>query len=94
MLGALREAKYEQSTLEVSPERVLVMYSDGLVEATNSRGEGYGESRLRELLATVSEKSVDDIRRAVLASLAAFSGTGKLRDDLTFVVVRFRSTEC
>jgi Stage II sporulation protein E (SpoIIE) len=93
VLGALPEAKYEQTKLEVSPEHVLVMYSDGLVEATNSRGEEYGESRLRELLARVSEKSVDDIRRAILASLAAFSGTAKLRDDLTFVVVRFRSTD-
>jgi serine phosphatase RsbU (regulator of sigma subunit) len=93
VLGVLPEALYQQTKLGVSPDHVLVMYSDGLVEATNSSGEEYGEGRLHELLATVGEKSVGDIRGAILASLAAFSSTAELRDDLTFVVVRFRSTD-
>ena len=91
VLGVLTVAKYEQAKLEVSPGDVLVMYSDGLVEATNSRGEEYGEGRLRELIATVTAKSADDIRRAILASLAAFSAAAKLRDDLTIVVAQFMS---
>ena len=69
------------------------MYSDGLVEAINSHGEEYGEGRLRELLATLTEKSPDDIRRAILASLAGFSGSTDLRDDLTIVVAQFVSIE-
>jgi len=93
VLGALPDARYEQAKLQVSPGDLLVMYSDGLVEAINSRGEEYGEGRLRELLSTVIEKSADDIRRAILASLAAFSGTAELRDDLTIVVAQFISTE-
>jgi serine phosphatase RsbU (regulator of sigma subunit) len=44
---------------------------------------------LRDLLATVTEKSPDDIRRAILDSLAAFSSTTEMRDDLTLVVARF-----
>jgi sigma-B regulation protein RsbU (phosphoserine phosphatase) len=91
VLGVLPDARYEQAKLEVSPGDVLVMYSDGLVEATNSRGEEYGEARLRELIATVTAKSADDIRRAILASLAAFSAAAKLRDDLTIVVAQFMS---
>jgi phosphoserine phosphatase RsbU/P len=75
--------------LRLSAGDILVMYSDGLVEAANSRGEEYGEGRLREVLATVTEKSADDIRRAILSSLAAFSGAAELRDDLTIVVAQF-----
>ena len=93
VLGVLPDARYEQAKLQISPGDLLVMYSDGLVEAINSRGEEYGEGRLRELLSTVIEKSADDIRRAILASLAAFSGTAELRDDLTIVVAQFISTE-
>jgi serine phosphatase RsbU (regulator of sigma subunit) len=48
---------------------------------------------LRELLATLSEKSAEDIRRLILTSLAAFSGTAELRDDLTIVVAQFTSVE-
>ncbi len=93
VLGVLPEALYYQTKLGVSPDHVLVMYSDGLVEATNSRGEEYGEGRLRELLAEVSEKSAGDIRGGILASLGSFSSTAELRDDLTLVVVRFKSTD-
>lgn len=93
VLGVLPEARYEQAKLQVSPGDVLVMYSDGLVEATNSRGDEYGEARLRELLGTLNGKGADDIRRAILASLAAFSSTTELRDDLTILVAQFTATD-
>src|SRR3984893_1434961 len=93
VLGVLADDRYEHAKLQVSPGDLLVMYSDGLVEAINSHGEEYGEGRLREQLATLTEKSADDIRRAILASLAAFSGSAELRDDLTIVVAQFISTE-
>jgi len=90
VLGLLPEARYEQAKVEVSAGDILVMYSDGLVEAENSCGEEYGEGRLREVLATVIEKSAEDVRRAILGSLAAFSGPAELRDDLTIVIAHFR----
>lgn len=93
VLGVLPDARYEQAKLQVSAGDVLVMYSDGLVEAMNSQGEEYGEGRLRELLATLTEKRANDILRAILGSLAAFSGIAELRDDLTIVVAQFISTE-
>ncbi len=91
VLGVLPDARYEQATIQLSRGDLLVMYSDGLVEATNPAGEEYGDARLGELLATVTEKSADEIRRAILASLAAFAGTEGLRDDLTIVVAQFES---
>ncbi len=89
VLGILPEAGYEQAKVEVSAGDILVMYSDGLVEAANSCDEEYGEDRLREVLATVIEESAGEIRQAILKSLAAFTGAEKLRDDLTIVVARF-----
>jgi sigma-B regulation protein RsbU (phosphoserine phosphatase) len=68
---------------------VLVLYSDGLIEATGPAGEEYGESRLRELLATADAGSPDDIRDAILASASAFLDAAPPRDDLTLVVAKF-----
>jgi hypothetical protein len=93
VLGVLPDARYEQAKLQIYPGDSLVMYSDGLIEAVNSQDEEYGEGRLRELLATLTEKSADDTRRAILASLVAFTGTAGLRDDLTIVVAQFMSIE-
>ena len=89
VLGILAAARYEQAHCEVRPGDVLVLYSDGLVEATNPAGEEYGEARLRERIATAGEGSPDDIRDAILASASAFLGTAIPRDDLTLVVAKF-----
>ena len=79
MLGILPAARYEQARCDVRPGDVLVLYSDGLIEATNPAGEEYGESRLREFLATAGTRSPDDIRDAILASASGFLGTGPPR---------------
>jgi sigma-B regulation protein RsbU (phosphoserine phosphatase) len=89
VLGILPAARYEQARCEVRPGDVLVLYSDGLTEATSPAGEEYGESRLRELLATVGAGGPDDIRDAILASASAFLGPAPPRDDVTLVVAKF-----
>jgi hypothetical protein len=50
--------------------------------------EEYGESRLRDLLATSRVGSPDGIRDPILASASAFAGVTPLRDDLTLVVAK------
>ena len=89
VLGLLPAARYEQARCRVRPGDVLVLYSDGLTEATNPAGEEYGERRLREFLATTGPGGTDQIRDAILKSASAFIGAGPPRDDLTLVVAKF-----
>ena len=89
VLGLLPAARYEQARCDVRPGDVLVLYSDGLTEATNPAGEEYGERRLREFLATARPGSSDDVRDAILASASSFLGAAPPRDDLTLVVAKF-----
>jgi len=89
VLGILSAAHYEQARCDLRPGDVLVLYSDGLIEATSPAGEEYGEGRLHELLATVGAGSPDDLRDAILASASAFLGPAAPRDDVTLVVAKF-----
>jgi hypothetical protein len=89
VLGILPEARYEQARGDLRPGDVLVLYSDGLIEATSPAGEEYGEGRLRDLLVTMGPRRHDEIRDAILASASAFVGAAPLRDDLTLVVAKF-----
>jgi Stage II sporulation protein E (SpoIIE) len=89
VLGILPAARYEQAQREVRPGDVLVLYSDGLIEASNPAGEEYGESRLVALLAAARGGSPDEIRDAILASASDFLGTASPADDLTLLVAKF-----
>ena len=90
VLGVMPDALYQQAHIEVSPGDILVLYSDGLVEAENSAQEEYGEARLREVLTTLTPHTAEQVRSAILASLQAFCGATQLRDDLTVVVAKFQ----
>jgi len=63
-------------------DRVLI-YTDGLLEATNSKGEEYGGSRLLESLQKPCTSAA-----AVLANVQEFAKGGALSDDATAIVVR------
>jgi len=85
----LSSAAYTLGCVEIQSGDVMVLYSDGLVEATNSAGEEFGESRLAELLLQSLRESPGKIRDSILASVRAFLGGMPAHDDLTCVVAKF-----
>jgi HAMP domain-containing protein len=69
----------------------MVLYSDGLVEATSPAGEPFGYDRLMEILQAASEVSGTGLTKDILDHLADHSGGVALSDDLTILVVERNS---
>jgi len=89
VMGLLPGADYQQGAVRLSPDDLLVLYSDGLVEASDATGEEFGEERLVEVIRNSAGKSCDRIRNEVLSAVRNFAGPARFADDLTLVVVRF-----
>lgn len=68
-----------------------MLYSDGLVEAMNSAGEEFGESRLTTLLTESIGETPEKIRDSIMGAVRNFLGRNSAQDDLTCVVARFRT---
>jgi len=71
----------------LNPGDVLVLYTDGVTEATDDRDEDFGEARLVETLVRLSGAPAIDIVRAILGAVAAWSGDRR-EDDVTVLVAR------
>jgi serine phosphatase RsbU (regulator of sigma subunit) len=68
-------------------DSLLVLYSDGLVEAPDSSGEPFGYQRLAEMLDECRQLGGGELSAAVLGALERHLGGRELADDLTLVVV-------
>jgi hypothetical protein len=89
VLGLLPSARYRQGAIDLAEGDVLVMFSDGVVEAMNEAGEEFGEQRLRDAILAAAREEVTGIRSKVLQAVDGFVGSAAPHDDLTIAAVRF-----
>ncbi len=88
LLGVMPDATYEETRAPFTAGDVLVLYTDGVIEALNAGGEFFGDERLREVLAAVDGLSAAAVRDRIVENVRSFTGAEGLADDLTVVVVR------
>jgi sigma-B regulation protein RsbU (phosphoserine phosphatase) len=87
VLGAFEEWNCAEDETSLDAGDTLLLYSDGVTEATSSNGDEFGEYRLACLLREGRSRTADDLVRDVVNAVAAFSG-GSRMDDITVVAIR------
>jgi serine phosphatase RsbU (regulator of sigma subunit) len=75
-----------ETTLDLEVNDLVVLYTDGITEARNARGEQYGLERLRAAVQHHRQATLEQIRDDVLRDVSAW--TSKRDDDATLVLVR------
>ena len=90
VLGLIEQASFGEGALRLAPGDTLVMFTDGITEATNSEDDLYGDDRLRESLETHPQPArAKSIVNAIAADVRRFVGNAPQSDDQTIVVVRY-----
>ncbi|HEY6291529.1 MAG TPA: SpoIIE family protein phosphatase [Terriglobia bacterium] len=85
VLGLSSEAEYEQASVELGPGDRLLLFTDGLTEATSSSGEEFGEERLIEIAVGSRHLGAKALQERVLTAACGFSS--RFEDDVTLVAV-------
>jgi sigma-B regulation protein RsbU (phosphoserine phosphatase) len=79
-----------EKTLTLNPNDVVILYSDGVTEAENSRSEFYGIERLCTIGEQCWQKSTSEIKQTIINDIHQFMGKKQLQDDVTLVVLKQR----
>jgi len=90
LLGLFKEWDCSMREQELSPGDVLVLYTDGVTEATDFRGEEFGERYLIESLRQHRELSCQALLGAIVDGVRQFSAQEQ-HDDITAIVAKFRA---
>ena len=89
LLGSAPNAKFETDHVNFSNGDVLLIYTDGVVEAANDKFEFYGEERLANVFQYNLEKTSKEIALLILDDVIKFSTSeSKYQDDKTIVVIK------
>ncbi len=84
-LGFFDDTRYATQRAPCARGDVFALFSDGIVEAADSKDEQFGVDRVAESLAAAASKPLEQILEAVLAASAAH---GASDDDRSILVVR------
>jgi serine phosphatase RsbU (regulator of sigma subunit) len=87
-VGLLPDSVYRSAEVLIEPGDLLVLYTDGVVEAENSDGEAFGAERLEEEIMRKNDRSPREIIEAIHGQVAFFSQDKSAVDDLTIIVLQ------
>jgi sigma-B regulation protein RsbU (phosphoserine phosphatase) len=87
-LGILPTAEYEIGETDLQPNDALVIYSDGVSEASNLKGEEFGMERLTSVIRENLKRSASGLRDKIESSLSTFTQSTPAGDDITLVIVK------
>lgn len=86
-IGFLDEVAFEQRSDALAVGDVLLLYTDGVVEAPGVDGSQFGEQRLAELVRELGG-GAERLVQAVVAAVGDHTGGGAQHDDVTVVALR------
>jgi len=89
-VGLVEVAQFEAKRVHLQHNDVLVLFTDGIVEADNLKKELYGFERLRDVLERNALGSIESLQKAVLDSVADFARGAAQADDITVLIVKYR----
>jgi sigma-B regulation protein RsbU (phosphoserine phosphatase) len=88
VVGAFPSISYQERSIELKADDLLVAYTDGITEPENAYGEEFGTERLADTVRRNLNREPDEIAVKVMEAVRQWSNAPELPDDMTLVVMR------
>lgn len=89
-LGEKSDSTYQEISIQLEDNETLVLYSDGLTELKDAKGENFGERRLIKVIGTdhYKELSSEEILTKIKTQALKHRMQTELADDLSFMIIK------
>ncbi|UCC79532.1 MAG: SpoIIE family protein phosphatase [Candidatus Zixiibacteriota bacterium] len=87
-IGTLNLAVWEEATLKLNINDLLLVFSDGIPEAEDRHGEQFGDERLEKLALRNPGQSPRELIAAIMNDVNRFIESNPRSDDITMIVLR------
>lgn len=88
LLGIIKNQKFSVENLRMKPCDILVLYTDGINEAQNKKGELFGEERIKAIIKENHKLDCKEIAYKIIEEVQIFSAKSEYTDDKTLIVIK------
>ena len=89
VLGLMDDADLSEQEAVLRPGDSLVLYTDGITEAMNTKQQLFGVERILETVRGMEFRSTRVLLEGVLTAVRRFAGEAPQSDDITVLVLRY-----
>jgi sigma-B regulation protein RsbU (phosphoserine phosphatase) len=89
-LGLLDHATWDEFSFRTKPGDMFVFFSDGILDASNKKGEMFGRSGVERVIATCIDKSPDCVVTKLFEAVAEFASGVDPFDDQTVLAMKVK----
>jgi sigma-B regulation protein RsbU (phosphoserine phosphatase) len=89
VLGLIEVSEYRAQKAALTPGDALVLYTDGVSEALDEKGDFFTAYRLQQHLAKAAHQQDAELARSVYEAVKSFAGSAPQSDDITVMSVRY-----
>jgi sigma-B regulation protein RsbU (phosphoserine phosphatase) len=88
ILGVRREVVFEEKSMQLQKGDILLLYTDGITEASNPSGEFFGTEKLCSILGKMKNEQPEVIVDTILKNVNEFTGSQSAMDDISMIVMK------
>jgi sigma-B regulation protein RsbU (phosphoserine phosphatase) len=88
VLGVIEDAPFEQHTLRLNPGDFILLYTDGVTDATDAHLQDFGMERLQRLILGHRGAPAANVMAALEQAIGDFAGSAAPFDDMAMVVIK------
>jgi len=89
VLAGMPGMQYKQASMKFEIGDMIYLYTDGVTEAINDKGEFYGDDRLKTIMNSMGKISLQEILKCVKDDMDDFVGDANQFDDITMLVMEY-----
>jgi phosphoserine phosphatase RsbU/P len=89
--GIVPSYPFDETTIPILPDELLILFSDGITEAMNSNEEEFNEDRLKEVILNNRSESAENLIKIIFREVQNFTRSTEQMDDMTIVIIKRNS---
>lgn len=89
-LGVVPEASYKKISVALGADDGIFLYTDGVTEAMNEKGEFFTDGRLLEASRAYQHATVKEMILGILHEVRKYTGSTPQSDDIAMMMIRYR----